>query len=260
MNAEGSLSLAKRHTWICDALDGAQVEVRSPFAVGDATHSAMAELRAIGLASVEVCVSGLGWADDLARSSEISVGMRFDEAFGFQGGRLRLGAGRQPIGPDRAEYWERGPDGRNRRKLVNMAAWTGHRFELHIIQYGGDADRLIAILRQFRIRETRHGITCAPADPKQTFFHEGPTVILGIPGLGILEVEQLTKRAARTMPGHRGTQVAGGELYKGEMGPGGSYYLMRGRTAKATLVPEEVSSRELAAALEGLEVAWTVPR
>ncbi|GAA2608024.1 hypothetical protein SMC26_17585 [Actinomadura fulvescens] len=258
--AQGTALPEKRlHKWITRALDGGEVEVRSAVPIGDVTHSVMVELRALGIKSTEVCAAGLGYADELARSPEIAIGMRFDETYSFQGGRLRIGTGRQPIGPDKAEYWERGPDGRNRRKPIRMAVWTGRRHELHVVQYGGEVERLLSIFRQFQIRETTHGVICTPRNAKETIFYEGPTAIFGIPQLGILEVEQFTKQVARALPGHRGTPVAGGDLYAGQMASGDNYYLLRSRNAKVTLVPD-ARPQVLAQALETLQVDWRAGR
>jgi hypothetical protein len=243
------------------AMDGADVEVTSAVAIGPASSFVSAQLRGLGISYVHLVAGPSDLAESLARSPEIATGMEFDEEYDFQGGRLRLGSGKQPIGPDGARYGEIGPDGHGRPSLVRMGIWYGKALSLHVIRYGGRSKDLLAIFGQFQISERTRGIVCVPKDPTITFFIEGPGVIVDLPGVGVLETVRLTKRNVRSLPPYAGTAVRGGELFIDNMGKPNMFLVLVGDTSRTTVVPYAGAPEErLTVAMSHLMVTWRGPK
>jgi hypothetical protein len=248
------------HSVTYTVMDGSSVQVTSSVALGPASTYVTAQLLQLGLSYVHLVAGPLGLPASLAASREIVEDMQFHEEYSLQGGRLRLGSGDQPVGPDGARYGEIGPDGHGRPSRVHMAVWYGEAFSLHAIRYGGERQMLLAMFDQFRIVEQADGISCVPKDRSSTFFIEGPGVIINVPGFGILESVRLTRAVARNLPRYEGTRVAGGELFVNNLRRPDMFFVLVGETSRTTLMPHHgVSESNVLDGLANLAVAWRHP-
>ena len=221
------------------ALDGGRAHITTELATVTPrfTSVADAEIRRLG-ALRQAFTSGVReLGEQVAFDPSLSVDMRIDEEYGFQGGKLRLGWGIPPVGPDGAEYWEIGPDGVPRRHPFRIAFWEGESFSLRTHQYGGESADLIAMFDQFQIRDTSEGIILIPNEPKQTLFVKGPKILKDIPEIGLLDIYQLTERTVKEVPSHHGTPVEGGELFVDGAGTDHPFFLLVSDTSLTEILP-----------------------
>ncbi len=190
----------------CKSLDGSVVSVKSDRSLdGTYTSVGVAELKNLGIKYQELTAGPRDLGETMAMDPHIALGMRLDEEYSFQGGRLRIGAGTQPVGSDGDEYWEQGPDGIGRPTPIRFGVWEGDAYSVHTQRYGGEANHLIAVFHEFEISETAEGVSCKPKDYPATTFIDGPRVLKDIPELGLLSIAQLTSTTAKRLPRHRGT-------------------------------------------------------
>jgi hypothetical protein len=247
-------------TGIFTALDGGEVQVSSTLPLGPVTSHVGVRFKALGIGQAYLLASRPGLAGSLAESPEVSTGMRFEEEYVLDGATVRLGWGEQRVGADGNSSMEEGPDGRLRRARIHMAIWTGRSYELHILRYSGGSEVLLAMLGQLAITETETGIVCAPKDRASTAFVEGPSVIIDVPGFGLLEAFQLTSPQAKGLPRYAGSRVAGGELFVRDQGTPKRHFVMASDSALTYVVPDHgVSDETLQAGLAELTVRWQPP-
>jgi hypothetical protein len=247
-------------TGIFTALDGGEVQVSSTLPLGPVTSHVGVRFQKLGIQQVFLVASTPGLAESLAQSPEVSTGMRFEEEYVLDGGTVRLGWGEQRLGADGNRYTEFGPDGRLRHARMHMAIWSGRSYELHILRYSGDSEVLLAMLGQLVITETETGIVCAPKDRAATAFVEGPSLIIDVPGFGLLEAFQLTSPKAKGLPRYGGTRVAGGELFVSGQGTPKRNFVMASDSALTYIVPDHgVPDEMLQAGLAELTVRWQPP-
>lgn len=242
------------------ALDGGEVQVASAFPLGPVTSHVGVRFQKIGIAQAYLVAGAHGLAASLAESPQVASGMRFDEEYALDGATVRLGWGEPQVGPDGVTYTEWGPDGRLRHARVRMAIWSGGSYELHVLRYSGESDVLLAMFNELVISETTTGVVCAPKDRTATQFVEGPSVLIDVPGLGLLEVFQLTAPRVKDLPRFAGTSVAGGELFVRARDSEKRHFIMVGDTALTYLMPDHgVTNATLEQGLADLTVTWQAP-
>jgi hypothetical protein len=233
------------------ALDGSHVRVVATEADLTNDASSISTFYVDGRAQ-EFTASNRGFGEAVA----LEVGLRFEEEYAFQGGRLRLASGVQsfPTGD---------PDGTVNVVSLHIGTWEGEKYSVHTHLYGESADGLLGIFNQFLILESALGIRLTQKDPERTPLYSDPKVMKDVPQLGLLQVKPLSTEAARYLPRWEGTRVAGGELFaEADMAAAGdecgktTFYLV-GKDSVSYIAPREGASRqELARQLATLRVAW----
>lgn len=196
-----------------------------------------------------------GFGEAVAQNQDLGV-VVFTEEYEFQGGRLRVGAAPQPVGPDGAIYMERGPVA-SRPQLRWLAVWEGENFDLKTHRYGADSsEEIIRSLSEFNIHERDKGIALIPRDRDSRPYVEGPSITKELPGLALVEARQLTPSIAANLPRHPGTRVRGGHLYARDRGQHLVLKLV-GDTAYSVIQPTLRSDEnEVLAAVEEMSVEW----
>lgn len=245
----------------CLALDGSTAKVSGPAELADSGHSSTgtAWLRSLGLQSQGFSAGSLRFAEQAASDPEISIGFEVTDEFALQGGRLRLGSGLQHSDPGGGGYYETGPDGRLRPSRLNFAIWEGLSHSLFTFSRTGGAADLVPVLDAMSIAEREHGILCQPKEPRLTTFVDGPRILKDLPGIGILDITQLTASRTRRLPSHEGTAVSGGELFSGWHAPSESHFFLMVSTSAITyIIPHTRDSDRVLAAIESLKVSWMV--
>ncbi len=250
---------ATRNSLVVQMLDGGSVSLEIPWTIGPATvtgtiRMSSGEERALLMSSPPT-------AEDLARDPVVSTGMEFVESYGLSGGQLRLGSGGQPKSAEHEVSYERASDGTVREKLVHMALWDGDSFTLHTFQYGGEVDSLRSFYEAMRIEESPTGVRVAPRTATNLAFVQGPWTIVDLPGIGALEIAQMTAWRQKEVPTYEGTPVVSGELYVSRRDDGShrAYYVIVNETTFATFVPYPGSDEtRVAAVLETSQIFWSL--
>lgn len=152
-----------------------------------------------------------------------AAGASLEEELSYQGGRLRLG---------RASRYD--PAVRL-SETVLVAVWQGRQYCLVTQLYGGSPADVLALLRRLPITEHDDGIALGTGAGVR--LSRPASVLKQVPGLGLLEITQLTPELARTLPRWRGVSTAAGELFRDELGDGTPYFVLAGRDTWATVVP-----------------------
>lgn len=221
----------------CVALDGGRVDVSasSPFLSGFSSVG-LAELPTLKRSN-EFTAGPLELGKQIAVSPEIGVGMTFNSELSLAGGRLLLGTGDQPVGPDGAEYWEIGPNGRGRRVALHFGIWEGKRYSLFTHIYGGESTALVRVFEELHITEAADGVVMLPRSPGGLAYSEPVRILKDIPGTGLLDIKQLTKETASTIPSAPGTPVPGGELFVHGPGEDHMWLLLAGDSAVTYIIP-----------------------
>lgn len=176
------------------------------------------------------------------------LGVRLAESYRFQGGTLRLGSTmvRFPATETTAAQTD----------LLHLGVWEGRDFSVHTHLYNGAAHDLIQIFERFHIIEQPLGIRLVPTQPQRTPLAKEPMVLREVPDVGLLQITPLTPRVARTVPKWRGTQLAGGELYRGQR-PGDLHFVLVGARSHTLIMRggEDCTKQELSQ-LSRLRVDW----
>lgn len=238
------------------ALDGSQIAIRSSAPVGSA--SSLAEFYLASLRVRQQFQAGrYRMAETFALDPQLSAGAQLSNEYLAAGGRLRLGSGEAILGPDGAEYWEEAQDGTLRRQLVHHGAWQGRGHSVYFTREGGELESLIDILSAFEIDEREDGVVLTPADPSQTQYLDGPSVVVGLPGL-IVEARELTAESARGLPSTSGTVTAtGSELFVANRGEPKIYFVLVSASAYATIARRAGATDEARVqTLDNLSVDW----
>jgi hypothetical protein len=170
----------------------------------------------------EITAGVLGLADDVARALRAD---RFDEEFTFQGGTL-LTARTRPYDPQIRLTEDR---------LV--AVWRGRQYCFFTELYGATTVDLLGMLRRLRVEESDDGLTLRPIRGSGAEFAAPATVLKEVPGLGLLELEPLTRERAERLPSWRGLRTAAGELFRDTLSDGKPYFVLATADTWLSLVP-----------------------
>lgn len=174
------------------ALDGATVEISAAFTFPREGATSFVIVQ-IGSHRQEFGSGDLDLGDDVARAQEVI----FSEEYLLQGGRLLLGS---------AEKYDAEI---KLHSTVHLGVWKGLSHSLKTLTYAGTTRDLVSLFAQFKIEETGTGITLSPGASNVSILEEGvdaPVLVKNVPGLGLLEICQLTpdrKRCFRHGPGLR---------------------------------------------------------
>lgn len=242
------------------ALDGSTVHIRSAMQFVDNYTSVGALDVGLPRRSWQEFIAGpLGFGEEFALSPETADGMAFDEEYSFQGGRLRLGWGKEHVGPDGAEYWERGPDGHGRPKPIRIGVWEGQSFSLTTVIRGDTASDLLAIFEAITITESPLGLVVTPTDRGRRSFLEGPSVLQDVPELGLLDIADVSDPAVRALPRRKhGTPVKGGELFVEARGEPMMSFMLVGETSRTYIIPHPgIAEQQLVDGSSNLEISWS---
>ena len=221
---------AIRHT----ALNGGMVEIDGGGA--DLTRPFASFIVArFGSHLQEFGAGRLDFGATVARELEIDL----TEEYSYQGGRLRLGSGPWVDLDTKHET------------VIRIAVWEGTAYSLKTVKYGGRSLDLIALLDQFVISETADGIAMRPTNPHEVRLARigghAPSVVQNVPGVGLLEVAELTPERAKRLPPWAGLPVTGGELFvENERSRDAKTFLMVGHTAVSRLYPNHWEDEEAA--------------
>ncbi|MUN36079.1 hypothetical protein [Actinomadura litoris] len=186
-------------------------------------------------------ISGGTRADALAWAEDVGV-EGFDQEFGVQGGRLRVG---------RARSRDADTDTGVADPML-AAVWEGRRHAVFTHLYHARPADAVAFFAALRLAEHEDGVT---AETRGRARRTGPAeAAKEIPGLGLLEITALTARTRGRLPSWRGAPVAGGELFRDTVEGQGPYFLLALDSLLVTVLPEEDRVREVPALLARLAV------
>ena len=232
---------------VITALDGATVHL-----------SADQELQDVGTTSFAVFDIGGrlqefgGGPHDFGDVEASRRGVAFSEEYSFQSGRLRIGSvGRRtptgfPLPP------------------VRLAAWQGRTYSAKTLIYGGTSRDLIGLVNRFSIQEAEQGVVVRPHGPRgpvlvRTAAH-APDVARPVPGIGLLDIAELTPAVAAQVPQWRGHVVPGGEVFVEAPHTDEMTLVFVGESVFIRVYPNAgVSERKLLQFVEGLSATWTPP-
>ncbi len=149
-----------------------------------------------------------------------SLPFAIEEGYSYAGGEVRIG-----------HRTETDPSIRSHR-LEAAAIWRGTTHALLVIEVGGSAESLLAVLETLELHEHPEGLAVEapqllPATTK---------LVKELPGIGLAEVSPLVPEVARSLPSWGGTEVRGGELYQDEARPGAPVLVLVGPTSATTLL------------------------
>ncbi len=144
----------------------------------------------------------LSYGRQVAESMELVL----DEHYSFAGGSLLIGS---KIAYDEMTKLE---------STQLLGVWEGKSFSFKTVLHNAESRDFIPLLSEFSITETDTGIALQPKDPKRVQIERsstshGPTLNQNIPGLGLIEVWELTSDLIETLPPWEGKHVPGGELF-----------------------------------------------
>jgi hypothetical protein len=222
-------------------LDGSLVEIHTSLDV-KRPFSSFLELR-IGSHLQEFAMGGPDCAAANARDLGVS---QFSEEYQLQGGRVRLGSAIQVDPTTKVRY------------TIAVATWEGERYSLYTFAYNASTSgELLAVLNRVRVTESPEGLTLTPAQPTST-----PVTKVGLfkelPTLGLLHVRPLDRDLVRGLPGWRGRQVVGGELFVDYQASTPKAFLLVGETAFTQVIPDPGCDVERRLpALAAMRVNWT---
>lgn len=241
------------------ALDGSTVQIHSVMRPVD-NYTSVGAID-VGLPRrhwQEFIAAPLGFGEEFALSPGTGDGMAFEEEYSFQGGRLRLASGKELVGPDGAEYWERGPDGRGRAKPLRIGVWEGQAFSLTTVIRGETSSDLLAVFEMIVITESAIGVTVSTRQRRGHTFVEGPSVLQDVPELGLLDIADVSDPMVRALPRRKhGTPVRGGELFVAARGEPTMSFLLLGETARTYIIPHTgIVEQQLVDGSSNLEIGW----
>jgi hypothetical protein len=207
----------------------------------------------------EFIAGPVSYGEEFALSPNTGDGMVFDEEYAFQGGRLRLGWGKEHVGPDGAEYWERGPYGHGRPKPIRFGVWEGQAFSLTTVIRGDTSSDLLAIFEAITITESPLGLTVTTTSLGRRSFVEGPSVLQDVPELGLLDIADVSDPAVRALPRRkRGTPVKGGELFVEARGEPTMSFMLVSETSRTYIIPHPgIAEQQLVDGVSNLEISWS---
>lgn len=240
----------------CRASDGATVTIQTGGSVGDGyTGICLFELPKIRLRRQEFITGSRSLGERIATSPRISLNMRFDQSYQYQGGHLRLGTGDQPLGPDGHEYVEVGPTGTVRPQRLHFGVWEGAQFSVHTQLYGGEAEDLVTVFDQVGLAEDSYGVSCTPRH--EAVYADAPRVLKDLPDLGLLDIWPRDSRTKSRTPRGKGTAVRGGELFVNRRGHHEMYFVLAAATAVAYVMPHaNARQQDVLDLLSDLIVRW----
>jgi hypothetical protein len=175
----------------------------------------------------------------------VTLPFSIDEEYAHAGGEVLIG-----------HRTEEDPSIRSRREDA-VAVWRGATFALLVMESGGTADGLLAVLEGLSLDERPDGLAIEsphllPATTK---------LVKELPAIGLAEVSPLVPEVAQTLPRWEGTEVRGGELYRDEARPGAPVLLLVGETSASTLLRDAGGPEADAATAASAEllVTWEGP-
>ena len=171
-----------------------------------------------------------------------SLPFTVDEEYAYAGGEVRIG-----------HRSETDPSIRSRRDEA-AAIWRGAAHALVIIESGGSADGLLAVLDTLVLDERPDGL----AVDSDRLLPATTKLVKELPGIGLAEVAPLVPEVAQALPRWAGTEVRGGELYRDEARPGAPVLLLVGDTTSTTLLLDGAGEAAEAATTMSTEltVSW----
>jgi hypothetical protein len=195
----------------------------------------------------EVAISNrTDFARDALRSIAQPRAMHFTEEYRFHRGTLRIGI------VDQVD------DGGTPVGRLCGAAWEGSSYSLLAHIYNGSPLELLALLDKFSLTELPDALLVRPKDAQGVVIDEEASVTKEIPGIGLIDVVQLTSRRARLLPNWKGTRVRGGELFVESADSPRRHFVLVTATAVSTIVPDRGAQLgDVLAELEDhLSVEW----
>ena len=189
----------------------------------------------------ELTTAPPGTAD--AFSAEATFAGAAVEEYDIQGGRLRVLA--------RAHR-----DPRTGSVRIQVAGiWEGAHHALVLHDTDVDATAVIDRLTGLDLEDDEAGLRVV-ADGGRPWY-DPARLVKELPGLGLAEIQPLTRTAERELPPFAGTETDGGELYRDETIQGTPTLLLVNDTAVTRLTLDEAASPDDAAtSASGLVVTW----
>lgn len=239
------------------ALDSGLVHLEAQSGLGPASSQVVARSRQRRVSALSLASAAAGFAEGLALQPELGRDVALVHELELQGGWLRIWSGLQPIEADGLEYVDVEADGTRHPAPVHFAGWTAGGYDLLVTRYSGQAEDFFTLLDDFALSATPEGLACVPLDRRMFWFVQPASVIVDVPGVGVLEVFERVGNKARSVPRHRGTSVAGGELFVGQRGSDHQWFLHVGDSTVSYMSPHDHHEPQAALdLLSGLRVTW----
>jgi hypothetical protein len=241
------------------AVDGSRVDITSendlsyPF-----TSKVVVPIDGLRLGFVS---GGVTHGEAISRDGEFTLtGIKFEEEYAFSGGTLRLGQGKQIVGPEVDIHMEPGADGMSAPAPVRLGVWEGTAYSIYSFLYGRTYELLRHNFEQFEITETSEGVSMSPVG-SSVGPYETTRMLKAIPGLGLTVIENVAK--SRRVPAHPGSPAAGGDLYvkHEEDDHHGPTFLLVSDSAATTIIPDgppanPIEEQVLVESVSNLRVNW----
>ena len=179
--------------------------------------------------------------------SEISL----TETYSYQGGQLKMGVRAEDTGAS-----------------TRAGVWDGAHSSIYLETYNRTAAQVISTLDYFEIEDGALGVQMITSSPSVT-LRTSPLLAKIVPGLGLLEIAELTSPVANNLPSWEGTPTVGGELFiedlegsavdllEGLSQPPQFYLVLVSPSARTIILPQAgVAPQDLVSAAAALRIAW----
>lgn len=204
------------------SVDGGSVNIEGP---GDlsAPWASFADL-AVGDRLVEIGTGPARWGFDVAEGLEIDLA----ESYSYRNGTLHLGekTTTDPVTQLSGTY--------------RLAVWVVNGFSMKTHGYR-DTESLIAFLENFELQDRVDGLVLKPRQRSTISYlrsqTRAPSYLQNVPGVGLIEVKQLTPEKRKAAPPWSGAAAKGGSLYVEDKDSSDWTLLLVGESAITRLYP-----------------------
>ena len=225
------------------SVDGGAVDITGP-ADFSRPWASFADI-AVGPTLVEIGTGPPDWGFQVAEGAGISL----DESYDYRGGTLHLG---EQSSTDSVT----GLSGTHR-----LAVWVIEGFSMKTHGYR-DTESLIAFLENFDLEGRADGIVLRPRRASTVSYvrsrTRAPSYVQNVPGVGLIEVKQLTAEKRKASPAWPGASARGGSLYVEDKDTSAWSLLLVGDTAVTRLYPNywEAPQEEIVDSFSDTAVVW----
>lgn len=225
------------------SVDGGRVSIEGP-ADFSTPWASFADL-ARGTALVQIGTGPENWGFEVAAAA----GVVFNETYDYRNGRLYLGEQHSvdPVTQLAGVY--------------RLAVWVVGDFSMKTHGYQ-NTDALIAFLENFETEGRSDGFVLHPRSRSVVSYvrsqSRAPSYVQNVPGVGLIEVKQLTGEKRKAVPSWAGARARGGSLYVEDRDSPDWTLLLVGGSAVTRCYPNywEASSDEIIDKFSETVVEW----
>jgi hypothetical protein len=180
--------------------------------------------------------------ESAAGFAKAATGIELTERLTYQGGELRTGTG---------------PDfGVSDVPVTRIGVWEGMHTSLYTNVSNMSVAELIALFDVGRITERPEGLTYEVAQTGGVAIERGPSLVQGIPGVGILGTRRMDASLENGIPKHQGTVVDGGEMFVERDAQQTVLYIVNKNCVARFLVDKQANEAYVVEQASHVQVTW----